>query len=74
MTEKFDYEKRIKKLIAQLKIDGEDVCIKCKHHSLIHYPESNKYYISKCEKGHEECSKEDIRFCEDFELRGDYYK
>ena len=29
------------------------------------------YYISKCKKGHVECSKEDIRYCEDFELDGD---
>ena len=29
------------------------------------------YYISKCKKGHVECSKEDIRYCEDFKLSGD---
>jgi len=29
------------------------------------------YYISKCKKGHVECSKEDIRYCEDFELTED---
>ena len=64
-------KRKIKELTAQLKTDEEDVCIKCKHHYLINYPESSKYYISKCKKEHEECSKEDIRFCEDFELDGD---
>ena len=29
------------------------------------------YYIAKCKKGHIECSKEDIRYCEDFKLKGD---
>lgn len=64
-------KRKIKELTAQLQTD--DVCIKCKHHYLINYPESSKYYISKCKKEHEECSKEDIRFCEDFEfeLEGD---
>ena len=62
-------KRKIKELTAQLKTDEEDVCIKCKHHYLINYPESSKYYISKCKKEHEECSKEDIRFCEDFELK-----
>ena len=59
-----------RQLKSQLQTD-DDVCIKCKHHYLINYPESSKYYISKCEKEHEECSKEDIRYCEDFELDGD---
>ena len=63
-------KRKIKELTAQLKTDDEDdICIKCKHHYLINYPESSKYYISKCKKEHEECSKEDIRFCEDFELK-----
>lgn len=65
-------KRKIKELIVQLKTDEEDgVCIKCKHHYLINHPESSKYYISKCKKEHEECSKEYIRFCEDFELDGD---
>ena len=65
-------KRKIKELTAQLKTDEEDdICIKCKHHYLINYPESSKYYISKCKKEHEECSKEYIRFCEDFELDGD---
>ena len=64
-----EYKRKINELTAQLKTDeGDDICIKCKHHYLINYPESSKYYISKCEKEHEECSKEYIRFCEDFEL------
>ena len=64
-----------RQLKSQLQTNEEDdICIKCKHHYLIKYPESSKYYISKCKKEHEECSKEYIRFCEDFEfeLEGDY--
>ena len=64
-----EQDTEIKRLKVQLQTDEEDVCIKCKHHYLINYPESSKYYISKCKKGHEECSKEYIRFCEDFELK-----
>ena len=67
-------KRKIKELTAQLQTDEEDdICIKCKHHYLINYPKSSKYYISKCKKEHEECSKEYIRFCEDFEfeLEGD---
>lgn len=56
-------------LKAQLLYDGEDgVCNICKHQYLV---ETGKYYIAKCRKGHEECSKEDIKYCEDFELKGD---
>ena len=29
------------------------------------------YYVAKCKKGHVECSKEDVMYCEDFELKGD---
>ena len=64
-------KRKIKELTTQLQTEEESVCIKCKHHHLIKYLESSKYYISKCKKEHEECSKEDIRYCEDFELKGD---
>ena len=55
-------------LRQQLLYDGDDVCGICKHEYLI---PSHNYFISKCEKGHEECSKEDIEYCEDFEFKGD---
>ena len=54
-------------LKAQLYCDDEEgVCIICKHHYL---EKGNIFYISKCEKGHEECSKEDLRHCKDFEIK-----
>ena len=66
--------RKIRELKAQLQIDDESVCIKCKHHYLIKHPlELREFYISKCIKEHDECSKEDIRYCEDFELTGDDY-
>lgn len=55
------------KLKQQLFCD--DVCSICRHRYLV---SSGDYFIGKCEKGHEECSKEDIKYCEDFELRGVY--
>ncbi len=55
-------------LKQQLLYDGDDVCGICKHEYLT---PSGDYFIGKCEKGHEECSKEDIKYCEDFELKGD---
>lgn len=55
------------KLKAQLYCDSnEGVCSICKHHYL---ENGNIFYISKCEKGHEKCSKESVRHCEDFELK-----
>lgn len=57
-----------KQLKQQLLYDGDDVCGICKHEYLT---PSGDYFIGKCEKGHEECSKEDIKYCEDFELKGD---
>lgn len=60
--------KENEQLKAQLLYDGDDVCGICKHEYLA---PSGDYFIGKCEKGHEECSKEDIRYCKDFELKGD---
>jgi len=57
-----------KQLKQQLLYDGDDVCDICKHEYLT---PSGNYFIGKCEKGHEECSKEDIEYCEDFEFKGD---
>ena len=54
-------------LKAQLYCDSnEGVCSICKHHYL---EKTNMFYISKCEKGHEKCSKESVRHCEDFKLK-----
>ena len=54
-------------LKAQLYCDSnEGVCSICKHHYL---EKGNIFYISKCKKGHEKCSKESVRHCEDFKLR-----
>ena len=66
-----DLNKKYKKLAeeneqlkAQLFYDGDDVCGICKHEYLV---PSGDYFIGKCKKGHKECSKEDIKYCEDFE-------
>ena len=56
-------------LKAQLLYDGDGVCNICKHQYLV---ENGKYYVAKCEKEHEECSKVDLQYCEDFELVRDY--
>lgn len=54
-----------KQLKAQLLYDGDDVCGICKHEYLV---PSGDYFIGKCKKGHKECSKKDIKYCENFEL------
>ena len=60
-------EKENEQLKAQLYCDSiEGVCIICKHH---YVEKTNMFYISKCEKGHEKCSKESVRHCEDFKLK-----
>lgn len=58
--------KENKQLKQQLFYDGDDVCDICKHRYLV---PSGAYFISKCKKEHEECSKEDIRYCKDFESK-----
>ena len=62
-----EYRKENEQLKAQLYCDSnEGVCSICKHHYL---EKTNMFYISKCEKGHEKCSKESVRHCEDFKLK-----
>ncbi len=56
-------------LKAQLLYDGDGVCNICNHQYLV---ETGKYYVAKCEKEHEECSKVDLQYCEDFKLARDY--
>lgn len=52
-------------LKQQLLYEGDDVCGVCKHEYLV---PSGDYFIAKCKKEHKECSKKDIKYCEDFEL------
>lgn len=59
--------KENEQLKAQLYCDSEEgVCSICKHHYL---EKTNIFYISKCEKGHEECSTDALKHCNDFELK-----
>lgn len=60
-----DLKEENERLKQQLLYDGDDVCGICKHEYLV---PSGDYFIGKCKKGHKECSKEDIKYCEDFEL------
>lgn len=52
-------------LKAQIKYK-DNICRICKYSYLI---ESGKYYIAKCNKRHEKCSKEDVKYCEDFKKK-----
>lgn len=61
-----DLKEENERLKQQLFYDGDDVCGICKYESLI---PSHNYFVGKCEKGHDECSKEDVKYCEDFELK-----
>ena len=63
-------EKENERLKAQLYCDSnEGVCLICNYHYLEKGKTYEKYYISKCKKGHEECSKMDLKYCDDFELK-----
>lgn len=57
-----------KTLKAQLYCEGS-VCTICKHQQLTPDKCMQGYYTAKCEKGHEECSKEDLKYCKDFKLK-----
>ena len=61
-----DLEEENERLKQQLLYDGDGVCDICKHEYLT---PSGDYFISNCRKGHEECSKEDLRYCTDFEVK-----
>ena len=67
------YHKSLKeneRLKSQLYCDSDEgVCIICNHHYLEKGKTYEKYYILKCKKGHEECSKMDLKYCDDFELK-----
>ena len=53
-------------LKAQLYYNGESVCNICKYQYLV---ETEKYYVAKCKKGYEKCSKEDVKHCKDFKFK-----
>ena len=54
-------------LKAQLYCDNnEGICNICQHQYLV--GNNTGYYIAKCKKGHEKCSKETVKHCEDFEI------
>lgn len=50
--------------------EEEGVCNICKHHYLIKDDESEfGYYNSRCKKGHYECARVSLKYCDDFELK-----
>ena len=59
-------KQQINKLEAQLYCPFDSICIKCNNEYLV---QKEYYYVSKCKKGHEQCSKEDVKYCEDFEVK-----
>lgn len=61
--------KENEQLKAQLYCDDEDgVCNICKYHYLVKDDEVELgYYNSRCEKGHYECARISLKYCEDFE-------
>ena len=64
-----DLEKENEQLKAQLYCDDEEgVCNTCKHHYLVKDDEVELgYYNSRCRKGHYECARVSLKYCEDFE-------
>lgn len=62
-------EKENEELKAQLYCDDEEgVCNICKHHYLVKDDEVELgYYNSRCKKGHYECPRVSLKYCEDFE-------
>lgn len=61
-------KQQIKKLESQLYCPYDSICINCVNEYLV---QKDKYYVSKCKKGHEQCSRTDVKYCDDFELKGD---
>ena len=57
---------QIKKLEAQLYKVEDGVCNICNNMYLV---QQGRYFVSKCKKGHDECSKMDLDYCDDFELK-----
>lgn len=67
LNEYVDVKKENERLKAQL-CKEDDVCGICKHQYLTKTT-TDEYYIAKCEKRYEECSKGTVRYCEDFECK-----
>lgn len=59
-------KQQIKKLEAQLYKVEDGVCDICNNMYLV---QQGRYFVSKCKKGHDECSKMDLDYCDDFELK-----
>lgn len=59
-------KQKIKKLEAQLYKVEDGVCDICNNMYLV---QQGRYFVSKCKKGHDECSKMDLDYCDDFELK-----
>lgn len=70
-----EQEVRIIQLEAQLYCTAEGgVCEICKHMYLEEHNDDvvlGKYYVSRCKKGYDKCSKDTLKHCEDFELKND---
>lgn len=65
-------KQRVEHFEMQLHCDKEEgVCSICNNHYLIKGKTYDKYYISKCKKGNDECSTDVLTYCEDFELKDD---
>lgn len=64
-----EQQKENEQLKSQLYCDDEEgVCNICKHHYLIKDDEAELgYYNSRCKKGHYECARFSLKYCEDFE-------
>ena len=63
-----ELKKENERLKTQL-LKEDDVCDICKHQYLVASQKWNWVYIAKCEKGHEECGKGNVKHCEDFECK-----
>lgn len=66
LNELFDENEQLK---AQLYCDDEEgVCNICKYHYLVQNDEAELgYYNLRCRKGHYECARVSLKYCEDFE-------
>lgn len=66
LNELYEENERLK---SQLYCNNEEgVCNICKHHYLVKDDEVElAYYTSRCKKGHYECARVSLKYCEDFE-------
>lgn len=47
----------------------EDICDACIHRYLTKHPEKEEYSVARCKKGHDECSKGTVKYCNDFKFK-----